>query len=82
MSDPTLYAPDLRQVPVELQAPRILLRCPLCGGPNGCAPAQTGSFREACWCTEVAFPAELPRKLPQGEAGRACVCRKCAQSAA
>lgn len=55
--------------------------CPLCGGPNGCVPARSGSFAEPCWCTQVAFPPELLAKVPAEKAGRACICRRCAEEA-
>lgn len=57
-------------------------RCPLCGGPNGCVPAATGTFDAPCWCRDVTFPASLLAQVPSAEVGRACLCRKCAQSAA
>ncbi|MBL8345477.1 MAG: cysteine-rich CWC family protein [Rubrivivax sp.] len=58
------------------------MRCPLCGGPNGCLPAATGRFDTPCWCRDIAFPASLLAQVPADKAGRACVCAKCAQSAA
>ncbi|MFO1293408.1 MAG: cysteine-rich CWC family protein [Rubrivivax sp.] len=56
--------------------------CPLCGGPNECRPAATGSFGEACWCRSVAFPAELLAAVPEPKRAIACICRNCAERAA
>lgn len=59
-------------------------RCPLCGGPNGCAmEAQraTGQAQPACWCTRVAFSESLLRRVPMQAQGRACVCAACAAAA-
>ncbi len=63
-------------------APLPESRCPLCGGPNGCVPAATGGFDSPCWCRDVTFAPGLLAKVPADQAGRACVCRKCAQSEA
>lgn len=55
--------------------------CPLCGGPNGCAPAAGGSFDMPCWCVDVTIdPAALAR-VPEDKRGRACLCRACATGA-
>ena len=36
--------------------------CPLCGGPNACAPAACGRFDVKCWCTDAKIdPAALAR---------------------
>ena len=52
--------------------------CPLCGGPNGCAPAASGSFDTPCWCTTTPIdPAALAR-IPESQRNLACICRKCA----
>jgi len=56
--------------------------CPLCGGPNGCVPAVSGSFDGPCWCTSVRIPAEVLARIPAAQRGLACVCRTCAESAA
>ncbi len=56
-------------------------RCPLCGGPNGCAmEAQraTGQPQPPCWCTRATFSAELIGRLPEAARGKACVCARCA----
>ena len=62
-------------------APAPNLLCPLCGGANACAPAQSGSFDSACWCTTVPFDAELLARVPEAERGMSCICRACVASA-
>jgi hypothetical protein len=52
--------------------------CPLCGGPNDCAAARSGSFSTPCWCREATFSAELLAKVPPAMQGRACICPRCA----
>ena len=52
--------------------------CPLCGAPNECAPALTGSFDTPCWCTEVRIDRAALARLPEHERNRACLCRRCA----
>ena len=53
------------------------LECPVCGGPNKCAAAASGSFATPCWCTQIAVRPELLARLPQDERKRSCLCRKC-----
>lgn len=53
-------------------------RCPLCGEPNGCAPAASGSFATPCWCVAVEVRGDVLAQLPAGERGRTCLCRRCA----
>ncbi|WP_395140466.1 cysteine-rich CWC family protein [Schlegelella aquatica] len=56
-------------------------RCPLCGGPNGCAMAgscDTAGACGPCWCSEVRFSAELLDRVPAHAQRRACICRDCA----
>lgn len=57
-------------------------RCPLCGEPNGCAPAASGTFDSPCWCTTVQIPAAVLARLPAAQRGRACICRTCAEAGA
>jgi hypothetical protein len=57
-------------------------RCPLCGGPNGCAAAAAGRFDVPCWCAEVRFEPKLLQQVPAERRGRACICRACAEAAA
>jgi cysteine-rich CWC protein len=58
------------------------LACPLCGGANACAPARSGRFDTACWCTTVSFAPELLARLPAAQRGVSCLCPACAASAA
>jgi hypothetical protein len=64
----------------RLAAPLPATGCPLCGGPNGCAPAVSGSFDSPCWCTSVRIPAELLARVPAAQRGLACICRTCAEA--
>ena len=52
--------------------------CPLCGGPNQCAAAQSGSFETPCWCREATFSPDLLARLPEAQRGQACICQDCA----
>jgi hypothetical protein len=58
--------------------PRPNLVCPLCGGANGCAPAQSGRFDDPCWCQSAAFSAALLARVPEPLREVACVCAACA----
>ena len=55
-------------------------RCPLCGQTNQCAVACSASFNQPCWCTSVRFSPELLARIPEGQRGKACVCRSCAEA--
>jgi hypothetical protein len=70
--------------PCVMTSPPTLpaLLCPLCGGPNGCAVAASGSFEAACWCAGAAFPPALLQRLPASSRGCACICRGCVDTAA
>jgi hypothetical protein len=52
--------------------------CPLCGGPNACAPAASGSLDTPCWCRQVDFSAELLAKVPPDQRRVSCICARCA----
>lgn len=52
--------------------------CPLCGGPNGCAPAASGSFDTPCWCTTTPIDPAVLARIPEAQRNQACVCRNCA----
>lgn len=67
--------PSPPPAPQPLNAPT----CPLCGGPNGCAAAATGSFDAACWCRDVAFGPALIARVPEAARDAACICRRCAE---
>ena len=64
--------------PVPLQNPS----CPLCGGPNGCAPAACGRFDVDCWCSRTRIPAEVLARIPADQRMKACVCARCAAGGA
>ena len=55
------------------------LRCPLCGGPNDCAPAACGRFDTDCWCSRAAVSPDALARVPEAERGRACLCPRCAR---
>lgn len=61
--------------------PRPAHECPLCGGPNACAVAQSGSFDTPCWCRDVALPPDLLARLPEEQRGQACICQDCVRRA-
>lgn len=56
--------------------------CPLCGGPNACAPARSGSLDTPCWCRDVTFSAELLTQVPDPLKNKACICAACAARSA
>ena len=79
----TSFGPTIRALPAAEVFPAAPLpnkTCPLCGQPNDCRPADTGEFSSACWCRDVQFSAELLARVPPASAGRACICRRCAES--
>ncbi|WP_130433978.1 cysteine-rich CWC family protein [Rivibacter subsaxonicus] len=61
-----------------LKAPLPAYACPVCGGPNGCAPAASGSFESACWCASLRIAPAVLDVLPPAQRGAACLCRDCA----
>ena len=52
--------------------------CPLCGGANECAPAESGRFDLECWYRTVRISAEALARIPPELAGKACLCPRCA----
>ena len=66
--------------PVPPVTPRDEPLCPLCGGPNGCAAARSGSFETPCWCADGVFRPEVLERVPADRRGQACLCRACATS--
>jgi len=52
-------------------------QCPLCGQPNRCAPADTGSFASPCWCKSQTFPPELLAQVAPAERNKSCICQAC-----
>ena len=58
------------------QPPLPNLRCPLCGAPNQCAPAASGTFDTPCWCKDVKMD---PKAIAAaGDKRDACLCPACA----
>jgi hypothetical protein len=55
-------------------------RCPLCGGPNGCAMA-TNPDAADCWCCEARIPDELLDRVPAEARDAACICARCVADA-
>ena len=55
--------------------------CPLCGGPNDCAPARSGTHATPCWCTSVTIDPAILDRIPPAARNQACVCRSCAEGA-
>ena len=56
-------------------------RCPLCGAANGCAmeaERASGQPQPPCWCTQVAFEADLLARVPADARRLACICPACA----
>ncbi|MBU3654560.1 MAG: cysteine-rich CWC family protein [Limnohabitans sp.] len=56
-------------------------RCPLCGGPNGCAMT-CASPPATCWCVNATFTPALLQQVPPHLQRRSCICATCAQTAA
>lgn len=56
--------------------------CPVCGGPNACAPARTGDFAASCWCAAVTPDPAALAALPAELVDTACLCRRCLGDAA
>lgn len=56
--------------------------CPLCGQGNQCAmevEKATGQKQPPCWCTQVAFDADLLARIPPEARNQACICPACAR---
>jgi hypothetical protein len=54
-------------------------RCPLCGGLNQCAPAQTGDLTSDCWCRTARIAPAVLTRIPVDQKMKACLCPACAQ---
>jgi hypothetical protein len=52
--------------------------CPLCGNPNECALAQSGSAETPCWCHGVEIDPAIIAKVPEVQRNKSCICRRCA----
>ena len=68
--------------PVLSPPPKPALECPVCGAPNECAPARTGTFDTPCWCTSVTVDPGVIAALPQRLRAKACLCPRCAAAVA
>jgi hypothetical protein len=69
-------------VPPSLPDPVL---CPACGQPNLCAmeiARTTGEPQPPCWCTQVAFDADLLARIPVDAQRLACICASCARKGA
>ena len=64
-------------MPAPISVPIPASECPLCGGPNACGPAGSGSFDVPCWCTTTAIPTGLIDSVPEDARGKACICAAC-----
>lgn len=60
--------------------PKLNGTCPLCGGPNACVPARSGSFDTPCWCREAVIAPHTIACVPEVQRNEACICEKCASS--
>lgn len=60
-----------------MEAGRITT-CPLCGGPNDCAPAQSGDLATPCWCRDVPIATDVLARIPAAQRNVACICPRCA----
>lgn len=75
-------------MPASLRAAALAIdptRCPLCGQLNGCAEElarATGQPQPPCWCMTAEFPPMLRDAVPEAARGRACICARCAATAA
>ena len=58
--------------------PLANLQCPICGLPNECAPAKSGSLATPCWCAAVTIDPAVIASLPDEQRDRACLCLRCA----
>lgn len=52
-------------------------RCPLCGGPNGCA-IEAGLNAESCWCMRRTISEDVLASVPTPLRGVSCICPGCA----
>jgi len=62
-------------------------RCPVCGQPNRCAmevERETGVAQPPCWCfsAHIDFSPALRDSVPAAARGLACICARCAATAA
>ena len=62
---------DLKKIDMDIQK-----RCPLCGGPNGCAVAE-GRSADECWCQAPKIPQALLKEVAVELRDKTCVCHSC-----
>jgi hypothetical protein len=73
---PDLFMPT--PLPPHPDRPLDERACPICGEPNECAAAASGSFDTPCWCGAVTITAAQLERVPAEKRGLACICRRCA----
>lgn len=69
--------PDMNDVAAVANRDPI---CPLCGQPNGCVLARSGSVEEPCWCADVEVSADAISRIPKEMRGKSCLCHHCAST--
>jgi hypothetical protein len=52
--------------------------CPLCGGPNECALAQTGGTDTQCWCHKATINPTTIVLAHRSLNNKSCICKRCA----
>jgi hypothetical protein len=55
-----------------------VLVCPLCGGANQCAVADSGEASSACWCFKVSISKQALAEVSAKQIDKACLCPRCA----
>lgn len=58
------------------------LLCPLCQQQNHCANLGAADTNKTCWChdPDIRFPEGLLEKVAEDQKGKACICKRCAQT--
>lgn len=46
--------------------------CPLCGQNNNCQHGEVD-----CWCTKIKISKYILDMVPDGQKGKACICKNC-----
>ena len=67
----------------QMDAPLLLtplqeMQCAVCGMPNECSAALTGTFNEPCWCASMQISSNVLVLVLESKRGKACVCKACA----
>jgi hypothetical protein len=55
-----------------------VLVCPLCGGANQCAVADSREAFSACWCFKVSVSKQALAEVLAEQIDKACLCPRCA----